>query len=60
DVLFFVAFVGAAALSAVALPSDGRSPAVLLGVAGGYAATGVLYAVAAGRRPPVEHHAREV
>ncbi|WP_436772113.1 MFS transporter [Yinghuangia sp. YIM S09857] len=52
DVLFNVAFVGAAAVSAVALPSDGRSPVVLAAVAAGYAVTGLLYAVAVRRHPP--------
>ncbi|WP_392671672.1 MFS transporter [Streptomyces sp. LN785] len=40
DVLFNVAFVGAAAVSAVVLPPDGRSAAVVIGV-------GALYAVVA-------------
>ncbi|MGW2179735.1 MFS transporter [Streptomyces sp. NPDC001732] len=40
DVLFNVAFVGAAAVAAVVLPPDGRSPAVVIGVA-------VLYAIVA-------------
>jgi MFS family permease len=53
DVLFNVAFVGAAAVSALVLPADGHSPAVLVGVAAGYALTGVLYGVAVRRRPPL-------
>lgn len=53
DVLFNVAFVGAAAVAAIGLPDDGRSPTVLLSVAGLYAATGLLYGFAARRRPPV-------
>ncbi|MFI6982457.1 MFS transporter [Embleya sp. NPDC050154] len=53
DVLFNVAFVGAAAVAALGLPDDGRSPAVLLGVAGVYALTGALYTLAARRHPPV-------
>ncbi|MFE3201360.1 MFS transporter [Embleya sp. NPDC059237] len=53
DVLFNVAFVGAAAVAALGLPDDGRSPAVLLGVAGVYALTGVLYGLASRRHPPV-------
>ncbi|MER5497865.1 MULTISPECIES: MFS transporter [unclassified Streptomyces] len=38
DVLFNVAFVGAAAVAAVTLPPDGRSPVVVIGVAILYAA----------------------
>ncbi|MFI6583300.1 MFS transporter [Embleya sp. NPDC050493] len=53
DVLFNVAFVGAAAVAALGLPDDGRSPAVLFGVAAVYASTGVLYTLAARRHPPV-------
>ncbi|MGW2589143.1 MFS transporter [Streptomyces sp. NPDC001515] len=40
DVLFNVAFVGAAAAAALSLPADGKSPTVVVGV-------GVLYAVVA-------------
>ncbi|WP_406284493.1 MFS transporter [Embleya sp. NBC_00896] len=53
DVLFNVAFVGAAAVAALGLPDDGRSPTVLLGVAGVYALTGVLYTMASRRHPPL-------
>ncbi|MYV98152.1 MFS transporter [Streptomyces sp. SID3343] len=53
DVLFNVAFVGAAAVAALGLPDDGRSPAVLLVVAAVYALTGVLYTLASRRHPPV-------
>ncbi|MCF2533890.1 MFS transporter [Yinghuangia soli] len=52
DVLFNVAFVGAAAASALVLPSDGKSPAVLAAVAAGYAVTGAAYALAVRRHPP--------
>lgn len=52
DVLFNVAFVGAAAVSATALPADGRSVPVLCAVAAGYAATGLGYAAAVRRHPP--------
>jgi hypothetical protein len=44
DVIFNIAFVSAAAFGAVALPSDGNSPAVFAVVAVGYAATAALYA----------------
>jgi predicted MFS family arabinose efflux permease len=36
DVIFNVAFVAAAAVGAVVLPDDGRSPGVLVAVAAGY------------------------
>ncbi|UGQ08888.1 MFS transporter [Yinghuangia sp. ASG 101] len=52
DVLFNVAFVGAAAVSATALPADGRSAPVLCAVAAGFAATGLGYAAAVRRHPP--------
>ncbi|MFE5162019.1 MFS transporter [Streptomyces sp. NPDC056697] len=42
DVLFNVAFVGAAAVAAVILPPDGRSAPLLIGVALIYAATALL------------------
>ncbi|MFE4953281.1 MFS transporter [Streptomyces sp. NPDC056653] len=41
DVLFNVAFVGAAAVAAVVLPSDGESTAVVIGVAALYAIVAV-------------------
>ncbi|WEH34538.1 MFS transporter [Streptomyces sp. AM 4-1-1] len=41
DVLFNVAFVGAAAISALALPPDGRSTVVVAGAAGLYALVAV-------------------
>lgn len=44
DVLFNVAFVGAAAISAVVLPPDGKSAAVVIGVAVLYAAVAVTMA----------------
>ncbi|WP_189131393.1 MFS transporter [Wenjunlia tyrosinilytica] len=46
DVLFNVAFVGAAALTALMLPPDGRSSALLVLVAVLYALTAVGYATA--------------
>ncbi|MFF7299391.1 MFS transporter [Streptomyces sp. NPDC008265] len=42
DVLFNVAFVGAAAVAALVLPADGRSVALLVCVSALYAATAVL------------------
>ncbi|MCX4747653.1 MFS transporter [Kitasatospora sp. NBC_01287] len=47
DVLFNVAFVAAAGVTALVLPLDGRSAGVVLGVAALYALSAVLYA----RRP---------
>lgn len=52
DMLYNCAFVGAAALSAVVLPADGRSAAVLLGVAAGYALIAVGYGWTTRRHPP--------
>ncbi|TKR27299.1 MFS transporter [Cellulomonas hominis] len=43
DVLFNAAFVGAAALAAVALPDTGWSPAVFALIAAGYLATALVY-----------------
>ncbi|MFG2824521.1 MFS transporter [Kitasatospora sp. NPDC048365] len=43
DVLFNVSFVAAAGVTAVVLPLDGRSAAVVLGVAGVYALGALLY-----------------
>ncbi|MFE4516297.1 MFS transporter [Kitasatospora sp. NPDC056783] len=51
DVLFNVAFVAAALVTALVLPLSGRSLPVLLGVAGVYALTAVLYLRAARRSP---------
>ncbi|MGW5848119.1 MFS transporter [Streptomyces sp. NPDC055254] len=42
DVLFNVAFVGAAAVASLMLPTDGRSVALVLGVAALYAATALM------------------
>ncbi len=39
DMLYNIAFVGAAGLAALVLPADGRSPALIIGVAVLYAAT---------------------
>lgn len=52
DVLFNVAFVVAAAVTALVLPPNGRSAAVVTGVALVYAVSAVLYARAARRTPP--------
>jgi MFS family permease len=49
DVAFNVAFVGAAAFGALALPSSGKSYPVLGIVAAGYALTGLTYRWAIGR-----------
>lgn len=51
DVLFNLAFVAAAFVTALVLPLDGRSVPLMLGVALLYAATAALYARAAGRTP---------
>ncbi|MFE7530777.1 MFS transporter [Kitasatospora sp. NPDC057542] len=51
DVLFNVAFVAAALVTALVLPLSGRSVAVVLGLAGVYALTAVLYLRAAHRNP---------
>ncbi|MGC5345168.1 MFS transporter [Streptomyces sp. DT171] len=53
DVLFNVAFVGAAAVSALALPPDGRSTVVVAGAAGLYALVAVaLYRWSRSARAP--------
>lgn len=52
DVLFNIAFVGAAALSALVLPDDGRSAPLILGVALVYVAVAVL---TGGKRNPRAH-----
>jgi len=44
DVIFNVAFVAAAAVGAVVLPSDGKSYAVLVAIAAGYLVTAAWYA----------------
>ncbi|MGK4582100.1 MFS transporter [Kitasatospora sp. HPMI-4] len=51
DVLFNAAFVAAAGVTALVLPLDGRSVAVVVGTALVYALTAVAYAATAGRRP---------
>ncbi|WP_197085174.1 MFS transporter [Saccharothrix sp. ST-888] len=53
DVLFNAAFVAAAGVTALVLPLDGRSVAVVIGVALVYALTAVGYARAARRAPVV-------
>ncbi|AIR99354.1 MFS transporter [Streptomyces glaucescens] len=50
DVLFNVSFVAAAGVAALILPPDGRSPALVLGVAGIYGAVAVAMARFARRR----------
>ncbi|GAB2689039.1 MFS transporter [Kitasatospora kifunensis] len=52
DVLFNVAFVAAAGVTALVLPLNGRSVGVLLGVAAAYALSAALYARASRRMPP--------
>ena len=52
DVVFNVAFVGAAAVAAAMLPPDGRSPTLLLTIAAVYAMTAIGYGMAVHRRPP--------
>lgn len=54
DTAFNLSFVSAAAASAVLLPDDGKSYAVIGVVAGGYALTSLLYAVATARRAASE------
>ena len=54
DTAFNLSFVSAAALSAVLLPDDGRSYAVIGVVAGGYALTSLVYGVATARRLATE------
>lgn len=49
DVLFNVAFVGAAALAALVLPANGRSSGLYAAIAGGYAVTAAGYARASRR-----------
>ncbi|GHF29562.1 MFS transporter [Kitasatospora xanthocidica] len=51
DVLFNVAFVAAALVTALVLPLSGRSVGVVVGVAAVYAGTAALYLRAARRRP---------
>ncbi|MFJ9693033.1 MFS transporter [Kitasatospora sp. NPDC101183] len=53
DVLFNVAFVAAALVTALVLPLSGRSAAVVVGVAGVYALTAALYLRAARRCAPL-------
>lgn len=51
DVLYNAAFVGAAALAAFALPDDGWSRGVFLGLAATYAVAAVLFGTRAARVP---------
>ena len=50
DTLFNVSFVSAAAASAVLLPADGKSHAVIALIGVGYAVTALVYGVATARR----------
>jgi MFS family permease len=54
DTLFNLSFVSAALASAVLLPPDGKSYAVIAIVAAGYAVTALVYGVATARRMPLE------
>jgi MFS family permease len=49
DMLFNIALVAAAVLTAVVLPADGRSPAMVVAVAVGYTVVAAVYARLAGR-----------
>jgi MFS family permease len=51
DVLFNVSFVSAAAFAALTLPENGKSYAVLVFIAAGYAVTACCYALASRRTP---------
>lgn len=54
DTLFNLSFVAAAGVSAVLLPPNGKSYLLVGIVAGGYALTAAVYAVATGRRMALE------
>lgn len=58
DMLYNAAFVGAAALAAVALPDDGYSPGLFVTVAVAYLAVGLLYRAATSRTPVAVEVAR--
>ncbi|MFD4602939.1 MFS transporter [Streptomyces sp. NPDC058464] len=58
DVLFNVAFVGAAAVAALMLPPDGRSATLVITVAFVYAAVAVAMARFERSRQPQQNHAR--
>ncbi|MCK9920571.1 MFS transporter [Frankia sp. AgPm24] len=51
DLLFNVAFVAAAAVAAILLPDDGRSPAVVVIAGAGYALSGLVYYRVTRRHP---------
>jgi MFS family permease len=51
DVLFNVAFVSAAALAVLVVPTDGYSPLLYAGIAAGYLLTAVAYRVASNKHP---------
>ncbi len=57
DVLYNAAFVGAAALAAVALPDTGYSQALFIALALAYAAGGAAYALASRRTPTARESA---
>ncbi len=53
DVIFNVVFVAAAAFGALVIPTDGKSYPLFVGISLGYAATGLVYALAnRGARDP--------
>jgi MFS family permease len=54
DTLFNLSFVSAALASALLLPPNGKSYAVIAIVAGGYAVTALVYGVVTARRAPSE------
>ena len=54
DSLFWLSFVGAAAVTAAVIPADGHSPALALAGAGTYLAGLVVHTVV-GRRGPIAH-----
>ena len=54
DTLFNISFVSAAAASAVLLPPDGKSYAVIALIAAGYAVTALVYGVVTAVRAPQE------
>ncbi len=54
DSLFWLSFVGAAAVAAALIPADGHSPALALAGAGTYLVGLVVHTVV-GRRGPIAH-----
>ncbi len=55
DMLFNIALVTAAVLTAVALPEDGHSPAATIGIAGGWTLTALVYVTRSRRTTPATH-----